>query len=143
MENIDMKKYFQIIPDEQKWHEVVEKAVYPLVNNKCVEAEYKQAIFSNLKRSGSEFIISPYIILPHARPEQGVNENSISVLLLKHSVYFEKSREPIKLIVILATEDSKSHLKVLRKVAEILNKNGNITGILEANSVEALAQKFA
>ncbi len=143
MENINLKKYFQIIPDEQKWHEAVEKAVYPLVNNKCVEAEYKQAIFSNLKRSGSKFIISPYIILPHARPEQGVNENAISVLLLKHSVYFEKSREPIKLIVILATEDSKSHLQVLRKVAEILNKNGNITGILEANSVEALAQKFA
>ena len=143
MDNMNLKSYFQIIPVEQMWHEAVEKAVHPLVNDKCVEAEYKQAIFSNLKRSGSKFIISPYIILPHARPEQGVNENAISVLLLRHSVYFDKSREPIKLIVILAMKDSVSHLKVLRKVAEILNKTGNITSILESTSAESLGEKFA
>ena len=140
---MNLKSYFQIIPIEQMWHEAVEKAVEPLINNKYVEIEYKHAIFANLKRSGSKFIISPYIILPHARPEHGVNQNAISVLLLKHSVYFDKSREPIKLIVILAMKDSVSHLKVLRKVAEILNKTGNITSILESTSVEALEEKFA
>lgn len=143
MDNMNLKSYFQIIPIEQMWHEAVEKAVEPLINNKYVEIEYKHAIFANLKRSGSKFIISPYIILPHARPEQGVNQNAISVLLLKHPVYFDKSREPIKLIVILAMKDSVSHLKVLRKVAEILNKTGNITSILESTSAEALEEKFA
>ena len=140
---MNLKSYFQIIPIEQMWHEAVEKAVEPLINNKYVEIEYKHAIFANLKRSGSKFIISPYIILPHARPEQGVNQNAISVLLLKHPVYFDKSREPIKLIVILAMKDSASHLKALRKVAEILNKTGNITSILESTSVKALEEKFA
>ena len=143
MDNMNLKSYFQIIPIEQMWHEAVEKAVEPLINNKYVEIEYKHAIFANLKRSGSKFIISPYIILADARREEGVNQNAISVLLLKHPVYFDKSREPIKLIVILAMKDSASHLKVLRKVAEILNKTGNITSILESTSVKALEEKFA
>ena len=102
---MNLKSYFQIIPIEQMWHEAVEKAVEPLINNKYVEIEYKHAIFANLKRSGSKFIISPYIIL--------------------------------------AMKDSASHLKVLRKVAEILNKTGNITSILESTSVKALEEKFA
>ncbi|WP_270512554.1 PTS sugar transporter subunit IIA, partial [Holdemanella biformis] len=89
------------------------------------------------------FTLSPYIILPHARPEQGVNKNAISVLLLKHSVYYENSREPIRLIVVLASTDSVSHLVMLKKVAEILNKENNVSDILESETIRELYEKFA
>ena len=124
------------------WHEAVEKAVEPLINNKYVEIEYKHAIFANLKRSGSKFIISPYIILPHAKTRARRKSKCNFSIAFKAFCIFDKSREPIKLIVILAMKDSVSHLKVLRKVAEILNKTGNITSILESTSVEALEEKI-
>ena len=73
MDNMNLKSYFQIIPIEQMWHEAVEKAVEPLINNKYVEIEYKHAIFANLKRSGSKFIISPSTCKTRARRKSKCN----------------------------------------------------------------------
>ena len=95
MDEFILLNNFQIDANEIDWYKATKKAITPLIENGFVKVEYEEAIMENLKRAGSKFIISPYIILPHARPEQGVNKNAISVLLLKHSVYYENSREPI------------------------------------------------
>lgn len=92
MDEFILERNFQIDPNLMKWEEATKKAISPLIENGYVQTEYEKSIMENLKRAGSKFIISPYIILPHARPEQGVNKNAISVLLLKHSVYYENSR---------------------------------------------------
>ena len=143
MDEFILKNNFQIVADEMKWSDAIRKTIDPLIKGGYVMNKFEKYIFENLIRSGNKFIISPYIILPHARPEQGVNKNAISVLLLKHPVYFQDSREPIKLIVVLASTDSVSHLIMLRKVAEILNKDDNINGILESETIEELYTKFA
>lgn len=143
MDEFILLNNFQIDANEIDWYKATKKVITPLIENGFVKVEYEEAIMENLKRAGSKFIISPYIILPHARPEQGVNKNAISVLLLKHSVYYENSREPIRLIVVLASTDSVSHLVMLKKVAEILNKENNVSDILESETIRELYEKFA
>lgn len=143
MDEFILENNFQIVADEINWLSATRKTIDPLIKGGYVKVEYEKYIFENLIRAGSKFIISPYIILPHARPEQGVNKNAISVLLLKHPVYFQDSREPIKLIVVLASIDSVSHLIMLRKVAEILNKYDNINAILGSETIEELYKKFS
>lgn len=143
MDEFILERNFQIDARDMDWLSATKKAIAPLIEGGYVKAEYENSVLENLHRAGSKFIISPYIILPHARPEQGVNKNAISVLLLKHSVYFQNSREPIKLIVVLASTDSISHLMMLKKVAEILNKDNNISGILESETIRELYEKFA
>ena len=93
MDEFILLNNFQIDANEIDWYKATKKAITPLIENGFVKVEYEEAIMENLKRAGSKFIISPYIILPHARPEQGVNKNAISFLLLKSLPPFSTSQD--------------------------------------------------
>ncbi len=142
MEELSLSKHFQIISEDISWQEAIIKAVEPLIKHDDVLDMYKESILANLRRAGSHFIIAPYIILPHARPEQGVNRNAISVLLAKQAIYFEHSQEPIKLIIILASQNSISHLQILKKIVGILNGKNSISNILNMTTISELYDKF-
>lgn len=68
------------------WKSAIETAVKPLIQNGFVEERYTYAILRNIEAWGPYFMAGPYIILPHARPEEGVRKNQISILSLKKPV---------------------------------------------------------
>ena len=87
------------------WKSAIETAVKPLIQNCFVEERYTAAILRNIEAWGPYFMAGPYIILPHARPEEGVRKNQISILSLKKPVYFDDGSIPISLLMILASVD--------------------------------------
>ncbi|MFR5078433.1 MAG: PTS sugar transporter subunit IIA [[Clostridium] innocuum] len=102
------------------WKSAIETAVKPLIQNGFVEEKYTAAILRNIEAWGPYFMAGPYIILPHARPEEGVRKNQISILSLKKPVYFDDGSIPIRLLMILASVDSKSHLRILKMLASVV-----------------------
>ena len=83
-------------------------------------------------------MVSPFIILPHARPEQGVLKSGISIILLQQSFYYRECYEPIRLIVILAAQDSKTHLRFLKTLSEIFMNEQKLKRILSSHTKEQL-----
>lgn len=128
----------QIVESVNDWKNAIELAAEPLIEKGFVQREYVNAVYKNIERYGTSFLISPYVILPHARPEQGVKNNSVSILLTRKPFFFENSKEPIKLMILMASTDSKSHLRILRDISEVLNDEKGITQILKTKTVKEL-----
>ena len=84
----------------------------------------------------------PYIILPHARPEEGVKKNQISILSIKKPVYFDNGKVPIRLLMILASVDSKSHLRILKLLASVLTDETVLRSLLKSDTPQRLLQCF-
>lgn len=136
------KEDITILDNVKNWIEAVHICLAPLVKNGSVNEQYGKAIVKNIERYGDNFMITPYVVLPHARPEQGVNKNAISILLLKKPCYFNNSKMPIKLVIIMASIDSKSHLQILKSISNALNDEGRVNTVVNSNCSEDLYQKL-
>lgn len=136
------KEDIMILESVSDWREAIYICLQPLIKKECVDVQYGDAVIKNVEKYGKNFMISPYIVLPHARPEQGVNENSISVLLLKKPCSFGNSKMPIKLLIIMASKDSKSHLQILQSISKVLNDEKCMKTIVNSSTKEELYMKF-
>lgn len=139
MQNEFLKKQNIVIKDAvTNWKEAISLCVKPLVDNGYVSSRYTEAIFHNIESCGTGFAVLPYIILPHAKPEQGVFQNSMSVLMTKKPFYFEDKCTPVKLVIVLAPISSRCHLQMLKTISTILCDEEKTRRILESKSEEEL-----
>ena len=74
--------------------------------------------------------------MPHARPENGVNETGVSFLKVNKPVDF--GGDPISLIFILAAKDSNSHIDTIGALLEIFQDEEKIKDLLKAEDKNEL-----
>lgn len=65
---IDVRN-FNVVDELSSLHEGIQKATELLHENGYTDDNYTNAVMQNFNRYGRNFIVSPYVILPHARPE--------------------------------------------------------------------------
>jgi PTS system ascorbate-specific IIA component len=115
--------------------EAIEAAGQLLVNEKLVEASYIDAMIQSFHKNGPYFVLAPQIALPHARPEDGVNEASVSLIQLKNPVKFgSEMNDPVELVFALGASSSEEHLQVLQKLMVLLGDQTNLKRLKEATS---------
>ena len=82
--------------------------------------------------------------MPHARPEDGVNQLALGLTVIKHGVEFGSAgNDPIKLLIVLAATDSNSHIGIIAKLAELFDNQDNIDRLQQAESVDEILQVIA
>lgn len=119
------------------WKEAIRLGTEQLIDNGCVEERYYDAIINNFKEFGPYMVVAPGIVLSHARPENGVNKLSMSLITLKNPVEFgNKSNDPVKLIITLAALDNESHLKALSQLMELFMNSEDMASIFKASNKE-------
>ncbi|WP_152657105.1 BglG family transcription antiterminator [Oceanobacillus sp. CFH 90083] len=117
------------------WREAMEAAAAPLLAKGIIEQRYvdKMILLHDVER--------PYIVygtdiaIPHAMPEDGVNELGISMLKLNHGVQVS-SNQSIRLVIIIAPVDKKKHLRALLEISKLSELKEEIEEMLKATSVE-------
>ncbi len=117
---MEIVENIQMVERVKHWRQAVELAIKPLVSLNLVQTKYKESILKQMEKDGTSFLIAPYVVMPHGRPEDGVTNNSLSVLFTKEPFFLENSDAPIKLVIVVAATDSKSHLQILQKVSNRL-----------------------
>jgi mannitol operon transcriptional antiterminator len=128
-ENIQIKDE---VPD---WKEAIRIAAEPLQRNRLITREYIQAMVDNIVKMGPYIVIAPKVAIPHARPEDGVNELSMSLLKLTNAVPFsDKVVHSIKLVIVLAAIDGETHLKALSQLTDMLSDETSMKKLLTAES---------
>lgn len=132
----------RIVKQVNDWRRAIQLAAEPLLKQELVDQTYADAVIRNMKKYGSSFIVSPYVILPHARPEQGVKKNSISILLTQKPFYYETQTTPIKLLILLAPEDSRSHLRMLQLVSNVVGDHHRLQKVMEGVSTQMIYEQF-
>lgn len=123
------------------WREAIIEGAKPLLKKNLIEKKYIDAIFRNFEEIGPYMVIAPQIVLSHARPEDGVEKLSMSIITLKTPIKFgNELNDPVKLVVTLAASDNETHLQALvdlmdlftdRKDMEVIFGSDNKKEVIE------------
>lgn len=96
------------------WEEAVRAAGCLLVEQKLVQPRYVDNMIACIKKIGPYIVVGPGIAMPHARPEDGVNQICMSMVRLLNPVVFgSEPHDPIDLVFAFGTVDHQAHLGLL------------------------------
>lgn len=131
----------QVIPQVKDWREAIKIACQPLIDKGCIEPRYVDAIYKSHEQIGPYYVLGPGIAMPHARPEEGVNQLSLALTIIEKGVEFgADENDPVKLLIVLAATDNDSHINAIVKLAEFFDNQDDIDTLLQAKSkAEVLA----
>ncbi|MCY8234561.1 BglG family transcription antiterminator [Priestia endophytica] len=130
-ENINLKE------SPSSWQEAVRHASIPLLENGDIQEEYIKAMIKNVEELGPYIVITTDVAIPHARPEQGVNKLSMSLMTLSKPVSFsDKDRHRVQLVIVLAAIDNETHLKALSQLTTLLSERENVEKMINTDSKE-------
>ncbi|PKR83432.1 PTS sugar transporter subunit IIA [Heyndrickxia camelliae] len=121
--------------------EAIRAAGKLLVGEGLVEEGYVDAMVQSYHENGPYFVLAPQIALPHARPEDGVIEASVSFLQLANPIVFgSASNDPVKLVFALGASSSNEHLEILQKLMTLLNNQENVQKLMDITSYTEMEQ---
>ncbi|WP_392559083.1 PTS sugar transporter subunit IIA [Orbus mooreae] len=126
-----------IIDSVDDWKQAIRLSAVPLLEEGIISPDYIQAIYHLHEKIGPYYVLAPGIAMPHARPEEGVNQLGLSMLLVKNGVKFNSiENDPVYLITLLAAPDSSSHLQMLTELAELFSASDEMQKIFKAQTVD-------
>ncbi len=127
----------QVLPSAKDWRDAVTKSCQPLINKGAIEPQYVDAIIKSHEDIGPYYVLGPGIAMPHARPENGVNQLSLGLTVIQNGVNFDANEnDPIKLLFVLAATDSDSHVGAIAKLAELFDNQDDIDQLMNAKNAD-------
>lgn len=127
------------------WSEAVRKSGEILLQKNIIEPRYIDAMIHTIQSFGPYMVIAPLVVMPHARPTDGVLQQGVCFTLLKEPVLF--GNEPnennrVKLVIALAATDSLSHIELLRQISEVIQDDMIRESLLNATSTQELVSRI-
>jgi len=117
------------------WQDAIYESGKPLLKTKYIEQSYIDKVISNVNELGPYIVIAPNIAISHARPEDGVNELGMTMLLLDQPVNFSETTERFaKVVVTLAAPDDEKHLLALQQLSRLFMEG--LDELLASNTKE-------
>lgn len=107
------------------WQEAIQLISVPLLDSACIEEQYVENIIKKCNIMGPYMFITENVVLAHAGIDDGVNHLGLSLAIFKQPVYFNAHRKAT-IILVLATTDQVSHIRILDDVMTIFKNNKNI-----------------
>ena len=130
-----MESTVQMNVSARSWEEVVDIAGGLLVKSGAIHHRYVEAMKEAIWQYGPYVVFAPGVALLHARPENGVNRISLSLVTLNPAVPFGHSlNDPVSVAIVLGAIDNHSHLKALAQLANLLSDPQKIEQIRAAPS---------
>lgn len=129
------------------WQEAITKASQPLLEQNAIKPSYVEAMIQSVHQNGPYIVIAPQVAIPHARPEDGVNKLSMTLMSFNQPISFSKDgKKQVRLVIVLAAIDSMSHLKALKQLTMLLSEEKRTKQLIEAEdlaSVQKLIDQFS
>lgn len=133
LEELITKETFQWSEEVLDWQKAVALAARPLVDKGAIETQYIDAMIAKVEEFGPFIDLGKGIAIPHARPEDGVNEVGMSMLVLDKPVYLlDDPSHEIRLFICIAAVDNQTHLRALSHLTKILREEENIQQLVGA-----------
>ncbi|MEC5423077.1 BglG family transcription antiterminator [Virgibacillus sp. C22-A2] len=116
------------------WEEAIRTSAKPLVESGHIEPDYVEAMIMHCEKD-PYIVIGPNIAIPHAAPDEGVNDVSMSLLILEEGVNFTEDYT-INLVIVIAAVDKQKHLKALMQLMKLAGSEEDRTALTNASTVE-------
>jgi len=120
--NLLNEENVEINVDAKSWEEAIEKVGSILLHNNKIEERYIDSMIDTVKTMGPYIVMANGVAMPHARPECGAKETSLSIITLKEPVEFgNEDFDPVSMVIGLSSVDSKSHLELLSDLSNVMD----------------------
>ena len=134
------ENFIKVIDSVENFEEAVRSAGEILLDNGIIKESYIEKMIE-VAKTQKYIVIAPHIAMPHARPEDGVIKNGMSMLYIKDGVDFGHSEhDPVKVVFALAGKSHDSHLELLSKLCEVLDEEAFVEELLNAESKEQIIE---
>lgn len=121
------------------WEEAIELAADPLIVDGYITKAYELAMKESNRKFKAYSVIRPSVVIPHAKPEDGVLDVGLSIVTLKEGVAFgHPSNDPVRFIFMLSNKDEVSHLRALNIFMQIIRKQENVDKLLAMTDYKEL-----
>lgn len=135
-----------IVDDISNWQDAIHLVCQPLIESGDIQPEYVDAIINSTLELGPYYVLAPMIAMPHARPEQGVNNNALSLLVVRNGVEFHsEDNDPVKILLLLAAKDSNQHIELITSISEFFCSEEDVLEVstaLEKQQIIETIKKF-
>lgn len=129
----------ELTEEKLEWQEAIARVAKPLLEQGKIEERYVTAMINKVKEYGAFIHIGKNLALPHARPEDGVNELSMSLLkTTKPVLLLDDQKHPIHVFICLAAIDNEAHLRALGSLTKVLSNKKSLEDLLAANTKEEI-----
>ncbi|MCG6202665.1 PTS sugar transporter subunit IIA [Psychromonas antarctica] len=100
-----------------------------------IEQSYVNAIKATHKKIGPYYVLAPKIAMPHARPEDGVNEDALQLTVFKKGVDLGSlDNGDVYFSITLAANNSDSHVLTIMALSELFQNDADINNIIAAEN---------
>lgn len=129
----------QIVNSVRDWKQAITLSAQPLLAKKAITERYIKAIFDSHQELGPYYVLAPGLAMPHARPEQGVIKNGLSLLHIKKGVSFDaEENDPIYVVIMLCALSGDEHINMITALADIFSDDERLSALLKASSTESI-----
>ncbi|MFA0438755.1 PTS beta-glucoside transporter subunit IIABC [Vibrio sp. 10N.286.49.C2] len=112
-----------------------------LIEHGKVNASYLEAIKQKHQEIGAYYVLAPKIAMPHARPEDGVNEAALQITVFKNGANLESDDNgDVYFSVTLAAMDSDSHIQTIMALSELFQNESDVDAIIAAQSKDEIVE---
>lgn len=107
------------------WEDAIRLAAKPLLENHLIEEQYVQAMINAVNDFGTYMVFTPKVAYVHARKEDGVYQNCVSLLVLNHEISFGSFNiKQVQMIVVFGITDKEQNHMI--SIANILDNKENV-----------------
>ncbi|MGE8203901.1 BglG family transcription antiterminator [Heyndrickxia sp. NPDC080065] len=135
------KEMIQFTDQPLDWKAAIQMAAQPLLETNKITNGYIDAMIHKVVENGAYIYLGKGISIPHARPEDGVNELGMSFLRTQTPVnLLEDSTRSTDIFICLAAIDSQTHLKALSQLTKFLSNEESLHALKGVTSADELIE---
>ncbi|KHD44182.1 BglG family transcription antiterminator [Streptococcus hongkongensis] len=121
---------YQTSSQKLAWKEAIKLAAQPLLDLGKITDRYPQAMIEKVEEFGPFINLGKGIAIPHARPEDGVIDVGMSMLVLEEPIHLlDDPKQEIYLLICIAAVDNETHLKALSQLTTILRDKEQVEAL--------------
>lgn len=134
------KNHIQLISGEgMNWQDAIKKSAEPLLKEGLVPQHYVDDVIRICEEKGPYMNTDPDVILAHARPEEGIKEAVLGLLVTKHPIaLLDDEKHAGRIWIFLAAPTNRSHLSYLQTLAGFTMDRERLARMLNAKTVDEL-----
>ena len=137
LEELITKETYQVSSEKLGWKEAIRLAAKPLLDQHKITENYPEAMIQKVEEFGPFINLGKGVAIPHARPDEGVNEIGMSMLVLEEPIYLlDDPEQEVSLLICIAAIDNESHLKALSHLTTILRDKNHVQTLISSKNYD-------
>jgi len=121
------------------WREAIEQAGGLLERRNLIQKEYTNSMIRAVEELGPYIVIMPGIAFAHARPDDSVLEDGLSMITLDTPIEFgHGGNDPVEIVFAIGAKNSGNHVEFIESLANFLDSTENLELIKNCKDKEEL-----